>query len=190
MLSLILLFFKNTPTTDNKYFAALHKDNVMDVDPLNDWIRSAPVITISDPIVWWTETEQTGHLLVHMALDFLSIPGELIYLLFDFALGNDIQTATSTDVECAFSQGSLTVLKMWHLLSDASTGAATVLGSWVDLPGAIPHDEINSMSQLHLRYFKLCIPAGTRQVLVLHKTCGYLLIYRSCDPHFRVTYGN
>jgi hypothetical protein len=50
--------------------------------------------------------------------------------------------ATSTDVEHAFSRGGLTVLKMRHSLSDESTCAASVLGAWCDLPGAVPQDEI------------------------------------------------
>ena len=51
-------------------------------------------------------------------------------------------TATSTDVECAFSRGGLTVSKMRHSLSDESTRAASVLGAWCDLPGAVPWDEV------------------------------------------------
>jgi hypothetical protein len=31
---------------------------------------------------------------------------------------------------------------MWHSLSDESTRAAAVIGSWCDFPGAIPRDEI------------------------------------------------
>ena len=50
--------------------------------------------------------------------------------------------ATSTDVERAFSRGGLTVSKMRHSLSDESTRAASVLGSWCDLPGAVPCEEI------------------------------------------------
>lgn len=51
-------------------------------------------------------------------------------------------TATSTDVEHAFSRGGLTVSKMRHSLSDESTRAVTVLGSWQDHPGLIPQDDI------------------------------------------------
>jgi hypothetical protein len=47
-----------------------------------------------------------------------------------------------TDVERAFSHGGLTVSKMCHSLSDESTRAATVLGSWCDFPGVIPQDDI------------------------------------------------
>jgi hypothetical protein len=50
--------------------------------------------------------------------------------------------ASSTDVERAFSRGGLTVSKMRHSLSDESTRAASVLGSWCELPGAVLHNEI------------------------------------------------
>jgi len=53
-----------------------------------------------------------------------------------------IYAATSTDVERAFSWGGLTISKMRHSLSDESTRAASVLGAWCDLPGAVPHDDI------------------------------------------------
>jgi hypothetical protein len=55
-----------------------------------------------------------------------------------------LSPATSTDVERAFSRGGLTVSKMQHSLSDESTRAATVLGSWCTFPGAVPHEEIMS----------------------------------------------
>jgi hypothetical protein len=51
-------------------------------------------------------------------------------------------TATSTDVERAFSRGGLTVSKIRHSLSDESTRAASVLGSWCNLPEAIPMSNI------------------------------------------------
>ena len=50
--------------------------------------------------------------------------------------------ASSTDVECAFSKGGLTVSKFRHSLSDESACAASVLGSWAELEGAIPKDLI------------------------------------------------
>jgi len=53
-----------------------------------------------------------------------------------------LYAATSTDVERAFSRGGLTVSKMCHSLSDESIRAASVLGAWCDLPGAVPRDEI------------------------------------------------
>ena len=53
--------------------------------------------------------------------------------------------ATSTDVERSFSRGGLTVSKLRHSLSDTSTRAATVLGSWMSLEGAIPTADIVRM---------------------------------------------
>ena len=45
-------------------------------------------------------------------------------------------------MERAFSRGGLTVSKMRHSLSDETTRAASVLGAWCDLPGAIPREDI------------------------------------------------
>ena len=48
--------------------------------------------------------------------------------------------ASSTDVERAFSHGGLTVSKRRHALSDKSVRAATVLSSWVKIPGIVADD--------------------------------------------------
>lgn len=56
-------------------------------------------------------------------------------------LANFNMTATSTDVERAFSRGGLTVSKLRHQLSDKSLRAATILGSW-NLAGLVPRDDI------------------------------------------------
>jgi hypothetical protein len=63
-----------------KYFGAL-KDKSTPVDALEEWLNSAPVVTSSDWITWWTAMLATGHPLAQMSLDFLSIPGMLILLL-------------------------------------------------------------------------------------------------------------
>lgn len=39
--------------------------------------------------------------------------------------------ASSTDLECGFSRGGLTVSKLRHSLSDQSVRASTILGSWI-----------------------------------------------------------
>jgi hypothetical protein len=57
---------------------------------------------------------------------------------------SDNLLATSTDVERAFSRGGLTVSKMRHSLSDESTRAATVLGSWCTFTDLVPFGEIAS----------------------------------------------
>ena len=58
-----------------------------------------------------------------------------------------IYTATSTDVEHAFSRGHLTVSRMQHSLSDETTRAATVLSSWTALPGLVPEADILNFFQ-------------------------------------------
>ena len=50
--------------------------------------------------------------------------------------------ATSTDVERAFSYRGLTISKLWHLLSDNSACAATILESWSKLEDVIPKEAI------------------------------------------------
>ncbi|KAF8584239.1 hypothetical protein K439DRAFT_1302530, partial [Ramaria rubella] len=50
--------------------------------------------------------------------------------------------ATSTDTECAFSGGGLSVSRMRHSLSDKSMCVATVLASWALVNGMIPEVEI------------------------------------------------
>jgi hypothetical protein len=110
---------------------------------------ASPVVnTQQDPIVYWTGMQATGHPLARMALDFLSIPGTLIGLylsylstLFDLS----IYTASSTDVERAFSKGGLTVSRFRHSLSDDSTRFSAVVGTWTKIPNAIPHEEIVSL---------------------------------------------
>lgn len=43
----------------------------------------------------------------------------------------------SVDVERAFSQGTLTVSKYRHSLSDNATRASVVLNAWSKIPGVI-----------------------------------------------------
>ncbi|KAI0069216.1 hypothetical protein BV25DRAFT_1777220, partial [Artomyces pyxidatus] len=53
--------------------------------------------------------------------------------------------ASSTDVERAFSRGSLNVSRLRHSLSDESTRAATVLQSWMSIPGLVHEKELAEM---------------------------------------------
>jgi len=76
-----------------------------------------------------------------MALDYLSTPGQSCSLSFR-VIFIIIFTATSTDVERAFSRGRLTVSRMRHSLSDESTRAATVLSSWMSVPRLVPELDI------------------------------------------------
>lgn len=115
----------------------------MSVDALEDWLSSPIINTSQDPIAYWAGMQAAGHPLATMALDFLSIPGEYISCIVQ-CMSKLIQyiLATSTDVERSFSRGGLTISKLRHSLSDESARAATVLGSWSRLEGAIPKDVI------------------------------------------------
>ncbi|EIW54275.1 uncharacterized protein TRAVEDRAFT_51986 [Trametes versicolor FP-101664 SS1] len=62
------------------------------------------------------------------ALDFLSIP------------------VASTDAECAFLRGGLTVSKYRHSLTDESIRTSTLLGSWANIPELVP--EGNAIAKL------------------------------------------
>ncbi|THH15827.1 hypothetical protein EUX98_g9402 [Antrodiella citrinella] len=119
----------------NKLFAEDDFDNTGTtttgpMDPLEQYL-STPPMSCGDPILYWSGMlgipGQPENQFARMALDFLSAP------------------ATSTDVERAFSRGSLTVTKRRHALSDESVRAATVLSSWANIPDIIPEAHIVSV---------------------------------------------
>ncbi|SJL04853.1 uncharacterized protein ARMOST_08224 [Armillaria ostoyae] len=95
----------------------------MTADPLELYLHSPVLESISDPLMYWTSQNPATNPLAHFALDFLSVP------------------ATSVNCEHSFSAGSRNVSRFRHSLSDTSVCAATVLGSWASV-GLIPRDEI------------------------------------------------
>jgi hypothetical protein len=114
-------------STKPNYFAEIDTFGVIAAkngDVITEWLSSPPLVTVTNPIVWWTMMGDAGDPLAPMALDFLSVP------------------AASTDIERAFSHGGLTVSKRRHKLSEKSVRAATVLGSWAKIPSLIPEKEI------------------------------------------------
>jgi len=124
-----------------RYFdEKLDEDNSGDVDALEDWLATGIIKTTQDAITFWTGMQTSSHPLARMGLDYLSIPGMIYFLCICSNLF--LSLATSTDAERSFSKGGLTVSKLRHSLSDESTRASTVLGSWTELEGAIPHAEI------------------------------------------------
>ncbi|KAJ3490696.1 hypothetical protein NLJ89_g11414 [Agrocybe chaxingu] len=108
-----------------KFFASKMQDEALsDVDEFEDWLSTGVVKTHMEPIPFWEGMQAARNPLARMALDYLSIP------------------ATSTDVERSFSKGGLTVSRFRHALSDESTQAATLVGTWADLDGVLPRDKI------------------------------------------------
>jgi hypothetical protein len=47
----------------------------MNTDALEDYLSSAPISNVNDPIAWWYGMSSGGDPLARMALDFLSAPG-------------------------------------------------------------------------------------------------------------------
>lgn len=50
--------------------------------------------------------------------------------------------ATSTDTECTFSRGHLTVSRLRHSLGEDSVRAGTVVGSWAGIPAILREDDL------------------------------------------------
>lgn len=137
-----------TAPKKNKYFDELDTfgtNPMSSDDPITDWLSTPPFASVMDPIAWWVSMGAAGHPLARMALDFLSAPGMFSCKIIKDNADVVSIPATSTDVERAFSHGGLTVSKMRHSLSDKSVRAATVVGSWAGLPGAIPSSEITTI---------------------------------------------
>ena len=74
-----ILHFLQRFSAASKYFDAL-EDNSTPVDALEDWLSSPVVNTEQDPITYWTGMQAAGHPLAAMALDFMSIPGEKLFI--------------------------------------------------------------------------------------------------------------
>lgn len=50
--------------------------------------------------------------------------------------------ATSTDAECTFSRGHLTVSRLRHSLGEDSVRAGTVVSSWAGIPAILREDDL------------------------------------------------
>ena len=88
---------------------------------------SGDVEYVTDPLDWWYKQRRTYPQLSHMALDYLTIPGEFycgppLFLWIDFI------TATSIDIEQLFSRGRLLLSHVCSRLSAQSTRALLCLG--------------------------------------------------------------
>jgi hypothetical protein len=77
-----------------------------------------------------------------------------------------ISVISSTDVEYSFSQGRLNVSCLQHSLSDESTRAATVFGSWVGIEGlVVTEDLIDNIQRKSFRRSK--DGSGHRNIVVI-----------------------
>lgn len=101
-------------------------------DELDRYLSADPE-HVTDAFAWWYQKRFMYPRLHRMALDYLTIPGELIcyYYLIKFLLLS--QLATSVEVERVFSQGRLLLSHIRSRLSVQSTRALMCLGVWSKL---------------------------------------------------------
>jgi hypothetical protein len=60
----------------NKYFDNFNTFNTPSMmDPVDEWLNSPPITTVTDGLQWWMAMAASGHPLSGMGIDFLSIPG-------------------------------------------------------------------------------------------------------------------
>jgi hypothetical protein len=64
----------------NKYFEDFNSYNASDMsDPISEWL-STPTIPGADGLMYWNAMEASRHPLSQMGLNFLSAPGNFIYI--------------------------------------------------------------------------------------------------------------
>ena len=94
---------------------------------LEEYLRK-PVENVKEPLKWWIANRHVYPTLHRMALDYLSIPGELYYTFY--SLTNLSFVATSTAVERVFSQGRQLLSFTRNRLQASSFRMFLCLGSW------------------------------------------------------------
>ena len=106
--------------------------NSSELDDELDCYLCSDVEHVTNPLVQWYEQHTVFLSLSHMALDYLTIPGEFsIYYHYNLHLFIGIMlTATSIDVEWLFSGGYLIVTHTHSLLSAQTTCVLLYLGAW------------------------------------------------------------
>ena len=101
-----------------------------------------------DVLQWWTERKATYPNLSRMALDYLLIPSMYLFTSqIDHHADRCFDIATSTDVECVFSQGRLLLPHIHNRLPSQSICALMCLGSWSQL-GLVRDKDIFTVTTL------------------------------------------
>jgi hypothetical protein len=65
-----MLLFQESASLAAKYFNTL-SDKSVPVNALEEWLSSAPIVTNTDVITWWTAMHATDCPPAQMSLDFL-----------------------------------------------------------------------------------------------------------------------
>ena len=71
---------ESTTSMNEKYFGSLH-GHLVSYDALDVYLDSPVIITIKNPLEYWSSMDPNSNPLAQMAIDFLSVPG-ILFLLF------------------------------------------------------------------------------------------------------------
>ena len=107
----------------------------------------APIEEAEDPILWWSEHRAVYPQLLHMALDYLTIPGKSSIILFMLSGTNRLVIATSVQVEWLFSHGQILLLHTCNCLSGQTTHALLCLRDWSS-KGFVKNEDIKTVSNM------------------------------------------
>lgn len=102
-------------------------------------------LSVKDGLLWWYERKHIYPHLSRMAMDYLSIPGNLsFFILLELFISF---AATSVDVERTFSQGRLLLSHVRSRLSVQSTRALLCVGVW-SLLGYVKDNDVKAAAVL------------------------------------------
>lgn len=147
------------------------------VDDVNAYLREPPIYC-KDPIAFWMAelSAQRRPQLAQMALDYLTIPCKSSYFYYILTLLTYLIGA-SIDVERAFSRGRRVISLYRHSLSDDTSRASIMFGSWV-AAGMVPRDElIEATRRLRSRAPTSSLPAPS------HAAPSHGAPSRTAPPH-------
>ncbi len=112
-------------------------------DELERYLNAKPV-AVNNPIKWWIKHRQEYPRLARMALDYHTIPGTNVSRHYLFR--SHTSTATSVNVERAFSRARRLIGWERNRLSAQSIQALMCLGSWSKL-GYVTNDVLAEVTR-------------------------------------------
>lgn len=71
---------ESSTSLNEKYFGSLH-GHLVSYDELDVYLDSPAIVTIKNPLEYWSAMDPDSNPLARMAIDFLSVPG-MLFLLF------------------------------------------------------------------------------------------------------------
>jgi len=117
-------------------------------DELEMYLSTERELHVNDGLLWWHAWKHIYPRLSRMAMDYLSIPGDISSFIFNPVTYIYIPfAATSVDVERTFSQGRLLLSHVRSRLSVQSTRALLCVGIW-SLLGYVKDNDVKAAAVL------------------------------------------